>query len=543
MNSNIKNPHSRPNILWISLEDTSPRFGCYGDQVAETPNIDTLATEGRLYKKAFSVAGVCSPSRSAIITGMYPITTGAHHHRVTHDNDYTTGLPTPYEVVLPPSAKLVPEYLRQAGYYCTNNQKTDYQFSPPFTAWDECDEKAHWRNRPNSEQPFFAVFNPIITHESYMWEKEGETIQTDPEAIEVPPYLPDTLKSRKAIARQYDNIAKSDEIVGQLLKELEEDGLSENTLVILWSDHGEGLPRSKRWPYDGGIRIPLIVRFPQKVDPGEVSDELISLIDLGPTILETAGLEKPIHMQGRSFLNPQNSPREYIYASRDRHDESYDCVRAVRDNRYKFIQNYFPEQPYLSWVPYREKHPIMQEMRRLHNTGELNETQELLFQNNRPVEELYDTRNDPWEINNLAEDPNFEAEKTRLRNELHSWQSLARDKGHLSENEMVESFWPNKVQPETAKPWVIGFAQNSPTSAIHPIQTESKLPAQHHIECCCNTQGASIGYTLESGENATWQLYTGPIRLQPGKVNLRVKAIRVGYKTSPERAVTLHISK
>ncbi|CAN7744503.1 sulfatase-like hydrolase/transferase [Paenibacillus sp. LjRoot56] len=241
---------NRPNILWISLEDTSPRFGCYGDPLARTPNIDKLAAAGTLYSNGFATAGVCSPSRSSIITGMYPTAIGAHHMRTEHVNKFTPELPTPYAVVPPAHVKTFTEYMRAEGYFCTNNWKTDYQFPSPLTAWDENGREAHWRHREPG-QPFFAVFNHMLTHESSMWGNmirkytDPEAVEdiprvTDPELVKLPPYLPDTLKTRESVAKYYDLIAEADEFVGKLLQQLEEDGLAENTIVFLWSDHGEG---------------------------------------------------------------------------------------------------------------------------------------------------------------------------------------------------------------------------------------------------------------------------------------------------------------
>ena len=311
----------RPNILWISFEDTNPFYGCYGDPVARTPNLDRLAAEGCRWTHCFSTAGVCAPARSAVITGMYPISIGTHHMRTTHTNDATPELPTPYSAVLPHYVKCFTEYLRAAGYYCTNNAKTDYQFTPPLTAWDEIGNRAHWRSRPDADQPFFAVFNPTRTHESGMWAEDsrpssGRTgpshdeavlAEFDPDAIELPPYFPDTPKVREAMARMYSNIEHSDLVLGQLLLELEEDGLADNTVVVHWSDHGP-LPRGKRWPYDSGIHVPLIARWPGRIQPGGVSDQLVSTVDLAPSALSVAGVENPSHMQGQAFLRPRAAP-------------------------------------------------------------------------------------------------------------------------------------------------------------------------------------------------------------------------------------------
>ena len=327
-------PMTRPNFLWISLEDTSPRFGCYGDTVARTPNLDRLAAEGRRYTHAFSTAGVCAPSRSAIITGVYQTSMGTHHMRTTHTNPNAPELPTPYSGVPPHYVKTFTEYLRASGYFCTNNQKTDYQFTPPFTAWDELGGHGHWRNRESLDQPFFAVFNPTLTHESGMWDEEfrradrpfmgtgrSADLETNPDDVELPPYLPDTEPCRVALARHYDNLARSDRIVGDILEQLKEDGLAENTVVFIWSDHGEGLPRGKRWPYDRGINVPLIVRWPGTIEAAQVSSDLVSMIDLGPTLLSIAGVPVPRHMQGWPFLGENAVPREYVYAARDRHDD------------------------------------------------------------------------------------------------------------------------------------------------------------------------------------------------------------------------------
>ena len=320
--------------------------------------------------------------------------------RTTHTNPDAPELPTPYSAVIPSYVKCFSEYLRACGYYCTNNQKTDYQFDPPFTAWDELSGEAHWRNRPDPSQPFFAVFNLGRTHESGMWEDSQADASVDPADVVLPPYFPDTPKVREAMTRMYANIEYNDRILGMYLEQLKEDGLEDSTVVFHWSDHGP-LPRGKRWPYDSGVHVPLIIRWPGMLEPGSVSDRLVSTIDLGPTVLSIAGIPIPNHIQGKAFLGTQEAPeRKYVYMSRDRYDESYDMVRAVRDKRYKYIRNYHPELPYLLWIPYRNKHPIMQEMWRLYVEGGLKGPQLLMFQTERPPEELYDLWNDPHEITN-----------------------------------------------------------------------------------------------------------------------------------------------
>lgn len=523
-------PAKRPNFLWVSFEDTNPSYGCYGDPIARTPNVDRLAAEGCRWTNAFSTAGVCAPARSAVITGMYPISIGTHHMRTTHTNRYAPELPTPYSAVVPHYVKCFTEYLRAAGYYCTNNVKTDYQFDPPLTAWDELSTEAHWRNRPDPDQPFFAVFNPTVTHESGMWPEKCPEITFDPATIRLPPYFPDTPIVREAMARMYTNIEQADRFLGELLDQLERDGLAENTIVFHWSDHGP-LPRGKRWPYDSGIHVPLIVRWPGGLEPGSVSQQLISTIDLGPTVLSLAGVDIPPYVQGRAFLGPQAAPeREYVFASRDRYDESYDMTRAARDKRFKYIRHYQPGLPYLLWIPYHNRHPIVQEMWRLHLAGQLEGPQTLLFQP-RPAEELYDTQSDPYEIHNLAADPQYASELERLRQALDDWIKQVGDMGQISEAEMVHRWYPNGIQPQTATPILVPICAENP--GLEPVQGGS-FSAPCMLQIYCATQGASIAWTLEEDESPRWQLYTSPITLPVGRSVVRARAVRIGYKESRE---------
>ncbi|NJO03362.1 MAG: sulfatase [Bacteroidia bacterium] len=284
----------RPNIVWITTEDMSPRLGCYGDPVAQTPNIDQLARQSVRYTQVYSVSGVCSPSRSALITGNYPSTIGTLHHRTTQkENPHAS----PYVAVPPPEVKAFPEYLRAAGYYCSNNVKTDYQFGLPFSIWDESSAQAHWRNRPSKDQPFFAVFNSTLTHESGLFRPKFDNKNTesapsritDRQAVVLPPYFPDHPEVREDVARQYDNIYRMDAWVGDILAQLAEDGLAENTIVFFFSDHGTCLPRGKRWLYDSGIKVPLLVRWPRHLNAASIDERMISFIDFAPTVLAWPG--------------------------------------------------------------------------------------------------------------------------------------------------------------------------------------------------------------------------------------------------------------
>lgn len=526
-----------PNILWVSFEDTNPFYGCYGDKVARTPNLDRLAAEGCVWKNAFSTAGVCAPARSAVITGMYPISIGTHQMRTTHKARFPGGLPTPYSAVVPHYVKCFSEYLRAEGYYCTNNIKTDYQFTPPVTAWDECARDAHWRNRPDPDQPFFAVFNLNKTHESGMWEDKPEPA-FDPDDMVLPPYFPDTPKVRKSMARMYTNIEYNDKLLGEFLDQLEEDGLAENTIVFNWSDHGP-MPRGKRWPYDSGIHVPMIIRWPEGLEPGTVKEDLVSTVDLGPTVMSLCGIDVPQYMQGQAFLGAQAKPvREYVYAARDRHDEGYDMVRAVRDKRFKYMRHYCPDVTYLPWVPYRNTHPIVQEWWRIHMEGKLEGDEKVMFEK-KPAEELYDTVADPWEVNNLAKNPEFGADLARLRTELDRFLREAGDMGNIDEADMVRRWYPNGKQPRTMAPVLIPICGDSPGTELSADGGEFTGPVL--LQLHCPTQGGSIAYTFEEGEDARWNLYRDPIRLELGSTRIRAKAIRIGFAESEESTGTFVI--
>ena len=365
-----------PNILWITCEDLSPRLACYGDTTAATPNLDQLARESVRYNHAYGVYGVCAPNRHALITGMYPTTTGGMHMR-TWKRSSVADLTRPDVMAIPlyeatPAAEVrcFPEYLRAAGYFCTNNSKTDYQFRPYPTIWDASGRGAHWRQRPRPNQPFFAVFNSTVTHESKLFQQTSPMV-VDPQSVDVPPYYPDTPIVRRSIARQYDNLIRLDDWVGNLLQQLAEDGLSETTYVFFFSDHGDGLPRMKRWAYDSGIHVPLLVRHPGQDQP-RTSNDLVSFVDFAPTVLSLAGVDLPKHMQGRAFLGAQaKSPRKYVYAARDRMDTASETIRAVRDHRFKYVRNYRPELPYLGDIAYRDQLEIMQEIHRMREADEL----------------------------------------------------------------------------------------------------------------------------------------------------------------------------
>jgi uncharacterized sulfatase len=417
----------------------SPHLGCYGDQQAKTPNLDRLAQQGVRYKYAFANAPLCTPARSSLITGMYASTLGTQNLRN----------------VQPLSADIhcFTEYLREAGYYCSNNVKEDYNFVAPENAWDESSDEAHWRNR-GTGQPFFSVFNLMATHQSqtrYDSEKRAQVNQTlapelryDPDALELPPYYPDTAVVRDNVAAFYTQVTVMDRMVQDLLDQLEQDGLSEDTIVFFYSDHGSGLPRGKRWLFDTGLQVPLIIKFPDKyrhlapAEPGAEVDRLVTFLDLAPTALSLAGLDVPEIMQGDVFLGPASaSEREYFVAIRDRVDEVLEISRAVRNKRYKYIRNFMPHRPRMQRSFYSERTPIRQELRRLHAEGKLRGEEVHLMQTRKPAEELYDTHQDPFELNNLAVDQKYQNVLSEMRQQLFSWMFETRDSGLLPESELM----------------------------------------------------------------------------------------------------------
>jgi arylsulfatase A-like enzyme len=325
---------SRPNILWITCEDISPFISAYGDKVVKTPNIDQLAKEGVRYTHVYTTAGVCAPSRSAIITGMYQTSIGTQHMRTLTPPQMAKYMPVPaYSAVIPDYVKCFPEYLRKAGYYCTNNEKQDYQFIAPVTVWDENGPTASYRNRP-ADKPFFSVFNFMITHESQLFSRK-DSLLVDPNAVAVPPYYPDTKTVRQDMAHLFTHIEMMDQQVGELISMLKEDGLYDNTIIFFYSDHGGALPWMKREVLERGTHIPFIIRFPGAKTRGTTNEELISGVDFAPTVLSLAGVKIPSHMQGQAFLGAQKAktPHKYVFAARDRMDTEYDRVRMVRDNR------------------------------------------------------------------------------------------------------------------------------------------------------------------------------------------------------------------
>lgn len=539
----ISAQQKKPNIIWITCEDISPFIGAYGDNQIKTPNIDNLSKDGIRYLNAFTCAGVCAPSRSCIITGMYPTSIGTQHMRTTGDAKFQ---PVPsYSAVIPDYVKCFPEYLRAEGYYCTNNEKQDYQFIPPVTVWDENGPAASYRNRPPG-MPFFSIFNLFITHESQLFGRK-DSLLLDPDKLIIPPYYPDTKTVRNDLNRLLTNIEMMDRQVGEIIKLLKEDGLYENTIIFFFSDHGGALPWMKREILERGTHIPLIIHLPGVQHSGITFEELVSEVDFAPTVLSLAGIKIPDYMQGQAFLGKQkaNTPRKYVFSARDRMDTEYDRVRMVRDKQYRYLFNYMPEKTYYQNIEYRLGIPMMKEILNLRDAGKLDSNQMRWF-STKPEEELYDVKNDPDELHNLATLPEFKSKLDELRRAFREWNNKVGDMSGIEEKDMVRQMWNGGTEP--------------PSTDIPEI---TKVPGG--VKISCKTTGASIGYRLirpaesvktemhtvqtwdmgnvfKTAKNGTkkaaqpvWKVYKGNIIPLMKGDTLIVNAMRIGYKPAIAR--------
>ena len=507
---------SPPNIVWIVCEDLSPQhLESYGGTGGKTPFLNALAAESVQYNQVFATAGVCAPSRAALITGAYQTSIGAMHMRTLATSAVTLDAYPPgfkgYSTLLPAGMKTYPELLRSAGYYTSNNSKEDYQFESPVTMWDESGAKAHYRNRPDSTQPFFSIFNFMVTHESQVWMREHEELLVRPEEVSVPAVYPDDSLTRRVLARFITNAMRMDKQVGEVVAQLKEDGLYENTIIFFFSDHGDGMPYFKRELYDRGLRAPLLIKAPF-LEAGSQSNELISFVDFAPTLLSLAGVPIPESMQGQAFLGQQKSatPRKYSFAARDRMDSEYDRVRAVTDGEFKYIRNYMPEKPNYQNVKYRLQNPLMIHLLELNSKGLLNANQARWFALTKPVEELYDTKTDPWEFKNLIGNPLYEEKLRELRKAHEDWVLTYGDLGALDEMSMVRNWWGGKDSPPVTSPAESTYQGGK-------ISLKSSSP------------GASFGY--RKSKNEPWKLYSIPFASVPGETIL-VNTYRIGFKTS-----------
>jgi arylsulfatase A-like enzyme len=422
----------RPNILWLIAEDMSPDLACYGAKHVTTPNIDGLASAGVRYTRAFTTAPVCSPSRSAFCTGMYQTTIGAHNHRAHRDDG----------VGLPAGVKIVSDWMRESGYFTADLINMPKEFG--FQGTGKTDWNFHYEGRPydstrwedlKPHQPFYCQINFHETHRPYKAPK-----QIDPAKIDLPPIYPDHPIARADWAKYLDSANELDRKVGLILKQLEADGIADDTIVLFMADHGESHVRGKQLCYDDGLRIPLIIRWaknfpaPKGFKAGTVDDQLIAAIDLVPTFLDVAGHAKPAKMEGRIFLGEHAEPkREYVFGARDRCDETVFRFRTVRDARYRHIRNFTPDRPFLQPNKYKESaYPVWKLISQLGAEGKLTDWQKSFYlAKTMPAEELFDMDADPWSMTNLvkSEKPEHQEALKRLRAALEKWIRDSNDQG------------------------------------------------------------------------------------------------------------------
>ena len=502
-----------PNIIWLVAEDQSPEFfPMYGNPTTALPYLTSLANDGVVFDNAYSPVPVCAPARSALISGLYPSSLGTHNMRTYNayrkENQPSIGIPS-YSPPVPQGVKMFPEYLRAKGYYTTNNAKEDYNFKKTDGVWDESSSKAHWKNR-SENQAFFAVFNFGVTHESQIWRRGQDSLLVDPKTVPVPPIFPDTEEVRKDIAVNYSNLIRLDRQIGKVMEQLKSEGLYENSIIFFYGDHGGPFPRYKRAVYETGIKVPLIIKFPMLENAGTRNPDFISFIDYAPTVLSLAGIEPPAVMQGKAQFGVHQADKksEFIFASSDRFDEQVDRLRAVRHGKFKYIRNFNPEISNAIPVAYREQMTMMQLLNRLWEAGELDEHPAAWFKTPKPKEELYDLEQDPYELNNLADQTALQDTLIFLRNRLNEWIVETGDLGEYPEKELLEK-WLTEGKPKTL-------------AALNSVVKDNKIELSHP------EPGVSIVW--KQAQDSVWSVYTTP--LSESK-SIRAKAVRIGYADSP----------
>ncbi|MCH2181467.1 MAG: sulfatase [Mariniblastus sp.] len=484
----------RPNILWLSTEDIGPQLGCYGDPVARTPNLDRLAGRGMVFDFAWSNYPVCAPARTTIVTGMYAVANGAGHMRCNRP--------------LPEGVAMFPQLLQQAGYVCTNQKKEDYNHPKPGKVWDKPGKQSPFGNSVQAgsqgkakKAPFFAVINHTGTHESRIRKRPHQAV-TDPALVQLASYWPDRPEVREDWAQYYDNIATMDQWVGRQLAQLEQSGEADNTIIVFFGDHGSGMPRHKRYAGDSGMRVPMIVYFPERYRhlaptgyaPGQHSKQLVGFIDLAPTTLSLAGIQPPEYMQGGAFAGvyPQ-PPAKFLYGFRERMDERPDLSRSLRDERYLYVRNYMPHLPAGQHVDYQMQTPTTRLWREMYDAGQLNAIQ-CQFWEARSAEEFYDLEKDPDETVNLIDDPSYQSEIERFR-EAHRRKTMEiRDPGFIPESMLQQiAHQPGQVAGFCADP------QRYPIEQVFEManlaaQTEGPIPSA--LRDCLHADNPVLRYWL-----------------------------------------------
>lgn len=509
---NIKSDYSeKPNILMITCEDISPFLGCYGDSIAQTPNLDAFSTQSILHENMFTCVGVSSPSRYSLITGRYASTDGANYMRVNYFDKSINVVPSN-------GVKCYTEFMRKAGYYCTNNSKTDYQFDTPISAWDEQGIRAHWKNAP-SEQPFFSVFNLNITHESQIWKNAEKPLVIDPQSINVPPYYPDNAITRHDMAVMYTNIFKMDTEFQKLLQELESSDRAENTIVIFYSDNGGPLPRAKREILDSGTHVPFMIRFPDGRYACTRNLDLNMFVDIPATVLSLAGLEPPKYMHGKPMYGKfaNNEKRNYTFGATDRFDEQVEKRASIRTKEYLYIRNYMPDLANYRPNAFRIQMPMMREMMRLYELGELNETQSIWFTKPAVKEELYDCRKDKHQIYNLASNPNY-------INVLNTMREALNDEWIYKYN----SFWIESEESDFQRKWNPNNIKQQVELPSHSIKNDVLYFDDSSDQISISYQVNGVGLLNRKNH---WLIYSDGIKVTSG-MEVSIIASRIGFLNS-----------
>jgi len=507
-----KNKERLPNIIWLVAEDQSPEFfPIYGNSTVELPIIESLAKDGIIFNNAYTPAPVCAPARSAIITGLYPSTLGTHNMRTYNsykkENQPSIGIPS-YSPILQDGVKMFPEYLRKIGYYTSNNSKEDYNFKKTDGVWDDSSSNAHWKNRAPG-QPFFAVFNFGISHESQIWEQGINDILVDQNLVPIPPVFPDTPKIRKDIAVNYSNLIRLDKKIGKIILQLKQEGLYEKSIIFFYGDHGGPFPRYKRSLYETGIKVPLVIKFPNSKFAGTENNDFISFIDYAPSILSIVGIKPPDVMQGKAKFGKfkASSKTSCIFAASDRFDEKVDRLRAVRYKHFKYIRNFNPKISNAIPVLYREQMPMMKELNKLWKENLLIKDHRLWFETPKPKEELYDLTKDPYELNNLADKISLKDTLFFLREVLDQWIIDTNDLGEYSEKELIKKWFYKGKSKEL--------------ESLTEIRKNNKVFLKH------KDKGATIVW--RDNRDSIWKIYKKPLEYSN---SILAKAVRIGYKDS-----------
>ena len=501
----------KPNFLIVVCEDISPYLGCYGDKVAVSPHLDAFSHQSVLHTNMYTSVGVSSPSRYALITGRFPSADGANYMRSNHFNKS-------FESIPPAGVKCYTEYLRAAGYYCTNNEKTDYQFNVPLSAWDEQGNWAHWKHAP-ADRPFLATFNLNVTHESFIWKNSDDPLEVSSDSVVLPPYYPDNDVVRHDMAVLYSNIAKMDRQFAKLLRELEESDRAKNTIVIFYSDNGGPLPRGKREIMDSGTHVPFMIRFPDGRWAGTKNEVLNMFVDIPATILSLANIELPHLMHGQAMYGREASdkPRKYVFGATDRFDEQVEKRASIRDDRYLYIRNYQPHASIYKPNAYRLQMPMMRKMVELYEAGKLNKVQSRWFETPAYEEELYDCLNDPHQIYNLCGKAESDSLLMRMRKAFQrEWiDKYNSDWVRFREEDFVKKMWPNGKKPELETPLLKQKGNRVLVANLKPA-----VSVLYQI----NDKGLN-------GKLNHWMLYTAPIQVKKGDV-VKVQFTRIGYYPS-----------